>query len=1093
MMKQRKSLTLVGYFLICLLSMVLVACGSSDGGNNIPLPGSGLTPGDGNDNDTTTPPSNPTSPTAIPVDILASPGPIVAVRVGEVAKLNGTGSRTNVQDPLSFDWAFNHKPDGSNAELQNATTAEPSFTPDVAGTYTVQLLVSAAGVTAPRVVAFVEASVDPGRLTGPYNHMNLSSSCFNCHNGVSLNSAGQPIVPKTLDHVATSNLCQTCHTTFGFATPAFVDHQEVIGNCSECHNGIFAIGKSQYHVETDAECDDCHNTTAFLELLPDGSYDHSDISRACLGCHNGITATGKHVDHIDTASDCGYCHTTTSFLPALFDHSGIENNCVSCHNGNDAVGQTDNHPATNNADCVICHDTRSFNLGGVFDHSVLDIAPLTCETCHNDVNAIGKTQVPNHPVTTAECGACHNTVNFADYFVDHTSDAVTTVRCDSCHDGSNANIVSMPANHMPTQPTTDCIDCHTAGGTFTTGTYDHAGETSNCVSCHDNVISTGKPVNHIPTDQDCVLCHNVTDTDFAQAVFDHNTVVGDCAACHNNEISIGKPASHLPTTQDCSVCHLSTDTFVGAQFNHVGITDNCASCHDGNIAMGKKVNHIPTRDDCSVCHNDTNTGGFANTIFLATVHPDISGGCEGCHNSRLLPLSSKGTGHLPTNQDCHSCHDNTAFVPTIFNHTGITNNCVSCHDGSFEAINARGKTPSPPHPVTNQDCGVCHNTTNFADAFVDHDSPEVQNARCDSCHIEGSLAATGKDDKLARTGVAHLPTNEDCRVCHVPGTFATAVFDHQGIVDNCASCHNGTNATGLTPDHVSILDSRGNTRDCSECHNTTAFAGARFDHSGIVNNCASCHDSATALGKPFNHVPTSADCSQCHQTTGFLPAIFDHQGIVDNCASCHDGTYATGKSNSHVPTSQDCGVCHNTRSFTGATFDHSTVSANTRCDSCHDGSTSIGKDSAVPPHLPTTLDCRNCHTTATFVGGTWDHTGVTGNCASCHNGDDATGKSGNHFVTTQDCNTCHSTNGWAPINYRHAANTDYPGDHNANLTCTRCHRQNNESITYSWPQYSGTCAACHAGDYDAGEHRGTLAQNADCGRSGCHRVSARSW
>jgi hypothetical protein len=1088
MMKQRSSRAAAGYLLICILAIFLAACSNSEPGNVPPLPGLELTPGDDNNNDTTPSPSpsDPSPITVVPVNIVASAGPIVAVRVGEVAVLDGSSSTVNVNgESLSFDWSFTHKPDGSNVELQNADTERASFTPDVAGSYMIQLLVSAAGVTAPRVVTLMEASVS-GRYTGPYIHIGLSPNCVNCHNGVN-----PTIAPKTLDHLGTSNVCQACHTMFGFAIPTFVDHQEVSGNCSDCHNGVLAIGKSQYHVETDAECDDCHNTLAFLELLPDGGYDHSGISRACVGCHNGITATGKNEGHIDTASDCGYCHATTSFLPALFDHSGIENNCVSCHNGTDAVGQTQDHPATNNADCVVCHNTRSFNLGGVFDHSVLDVAPLTCETCHNDVNARGKTQVQNHVVTTADCGNCHNTESFVGAFVDHTSSEVTSARCDSCHDGLRA--LGMNNNHMPIQQTNDCIDCHTAGGTFTTGTFDHAGVTNNCVTCHDNVISNGKPVNHIPTQEDCVACHNTTDSDFAQAVFNHTDIVGNCASCHNNEISIGKPASHLPTTQDCAICHLSTDAFIPATFSHAGITDNCASCHDGRIALGKKVNHIPTREDCSVCHIDTNTGGFANSTFLDTVHLTISGGCEGCHNSQLLPLSSKGTGHLPTTQDCHFCHENSAFVPSIFNHTGITGGCESCHNGNFTTSNGdvRGKTPT--HPVTNQDCGVCHNTSNFADAYVDHDSPEVQNARCDSCHIDGSLAATGKDDKLARTGVAHLPTNEDCRVCHVPGTFATAVFDHQGIVDNCASCHNGTNATGLTPDHVSILDLRGNTRDCSDCHNTTAFAGARFDHTGIVNNCASCHDGATAPGKPFTHIPTNADCSQCHLTTGFLPTTFDHQGIVNNCASCHDGTYATGKSATHVPTSQDCGVCHNTRSFTGATFDHSTVSVNTRCDSCHDGSTAPGKDSADPPHLPTTLDCRNCHTTATFVGGTWDHTGVTGNCASCHNGNDATGKSGNHFVTTQDCNTCHATTGWAPINYRHAASTDYPGDHNANLTCIRCHRQNNESITYAWPQYGGTCAACHAGDYDAGEHRGTLAQNADCGRSGCHRVSARSW
>ena len=83
------------------------------------------------------------------------------------------------------------------------------------------------------------------------------------------------------------------------------------------------------------------------------------------------------------------------------------------------------------------------------------------------------------------------------------------------------------------------------------------------------------------------------------------------------------------------------------------------------------------------------------------------------------------------------------------------------------------------------------------------------------------------------------------------------------------------------------------------------------------------------------------------------------------------------------------------------------------------------------------------------------------------------------------------------MNYNHANNGDYPGDHRANLACTRCHTQNDEDMinsgSYRWPQYAGTCASCHAGDFDAGEHRGGLSQNLNCGNSGCHRVNDRGW
>jgi hypothetical protein len=491
------------------------------------------------------------------------------------------------------------------------------------------------------------------------------------------------------------------------------------------------------------------------------------------------------------------------------------------------------------------------------------------------------------------------------------------------------------------------------------------------------------------------------------------------------------------------------------------------------------------------------------TTFLAPggEHQKFNSGCEGCHISRFIanPFALKAPGHLPTDQDCDVCHTNVTFRPSIFNHSGISDNCASCHDGNVNHVSAgaRGATNTALHRSTTQDCGVCHNTANFADAFVDHSGPEVVGKRCDTCHDGGAGGAIGKD-------AGHVVTNEDCSVCHEPGTFATAVFNHTGIVDNCASCHDGVTATGkdakTNPAHIPT------SQDCSVCHIPTAFADARFDHQGIVDNCASCHDGETARGKmpPPDHVPTNGDCSNCHQTTGFIPATFDHAGIVDNCSSCHDGAFATGKSGSHIPTSQDCGICHTTRlplSFSGAVFDHIGIQNN--CVSCHDGSTAIGKSAKTnPAHLDTNLDCNSCHTTATFTGGSWVHDGSTaGNCDQCHtSGGGATSKPNGHLSTNEQCDVCHSTNGWAPTDFRHSSQGNYPGDHRRDPGCNGCHRgsigagQTNDNYPDQL-RYAPFCAGCHAGDFRReGDHNGgsngTVEQNKNCGASGCHRVNS---
>jgi len=1030
------------------------------------------------------------APTSVPdevLEVLARTGPIVAVHVGDTVILDGSRSFTSSAEPMSFDWSLSSKPEFSDAVLQDAALANPSFVADAEGTYVAQLVVSAEGVSSQRSVMLVVATVPPAQ--GVF-HVGLSANCVNCHSDEFVE-----IPSKSFDHGATSNICATCHTptVLGFAFVHSVDHLEVFGNCSGCHNGIVAIGKSEFHVATAVECDDCHNTTHFLELQPDGSFDHSGIARSCTGCHNGTVAKGKTPTppHPDTSSECGACHTTESFAGAYPDHTGPEvvgNRCDSCH-GITATGQTTGHPVTF-VDCGTCHSTATFSLGGVFSHRVVDPTVQPCESCHNDnnsINAPGKSSaVPAHPVTIEDCGMCHNTDSFADAFVDHTG---IVDDCASCH-GVTAGGKSV--NHMPTLE--DCSVCHSPG-TFTTGIYDHAGVFDNCESCHNNVISIGKLIDHLPTTADCSVCHDTID--FAGATFDHVGIdINNCGSCHDAGISIGKPANHVPTTLDCSSCHDVNNftSFGGITFSHLGIDpNNCASCHGTGIATPKRVNHIPAEDDCSACHDSTVV--FASTTFLATLHQDIAHGCEGCHVPRFFPTNPnvfKAEDHLPTDQDCFNCHTTAAFSPSIFGHVGISGGCASCHDGSAShvALGAIGKTATPVHQNTSGDCSVCHNTIDFAAAFVDHTGPAVVGNRCDSCH--NGIDATGKDAKPN-----HVATTEDCGVCHVPGgTFTPAVFNHDGIVENCASCHNGTDATGkdakTNPDHIPTND------DCSVCHTPASFAGARFDHQGIVNNCASCHDGNTATGKANNHVPTSGDCSDCHVTTGFLPAAFDHAGIVDNCASCHDAGFATGKPTGHLATGQDCGVCHTIGTFIPATFDHTGIVDN--CASCH-GVTATGMS---PDHIPTNQDCSACHTTATFVGGTWDHQGVTGGCSTCHDGTTATGSApqgrNDHFVTVAECNACHSTQGWAPIAYTHPNNSDYPGDHGANLSCRSCHEDNDENISYPSMQYAPFCAACHEGDFRReGDHNGgengTVEQNKDCsgGGRGCHRVSDRDF
>jgi hypothetical protein len=78
-----------------------------------------------------------------------------------------------------------------------------------------------------------------------------------------------------------------------------------------------------------------------------------------------------------------------------------------------------------------------------------------------------------------------------------------------------------------------CSQCHVTGGTLAT---------------------TAKPLQHVPTVQECDQCHD--QYSWSGAYFVHGpTTTGRCTSCHNGASAPGKPSNHIPTTLQCETCH----------------------------------------------------------------------------------------------------------------------------------------------------------------------------------------------------------------------------------------------------------------------------------------------------------------------------------------------------------------------------------------------------------------------------------------------------------------------------------------------------------------------------------------------------------
>ena len=73
---------------------------------------------------------------------VADAGPDQAGHTGTVVQLTGSGSLDVDNNPLTYFWSFTAKPQSSAVTLSNDSVGNPTFTPDLAGTYVVQLIVN---------------------------------------------------------------------------------------------------------------------------------------------------------------------------------------------------------------------------------------------------------------------------------------------------------------------------------------------------------------------------------------------------------------------------------------------------------------------------------------------------------------------------------------------------------------------------------------------------------------------------------------------------------------------------------------------------------------------------------------------------------------------------------------------------------------------------------------------------------------------------------------------------------------------------------------------------------------------------------------
>ena len=925
-------------------------------------------------------------------------------------------------------------------------------------------------------------------------------TCTTCHTNPETDEHHQSVN----GYIYSDNACLACHPSGdvqnGFnhdqtAFPLTGAHQAV--NCLECHSSGFK--------GTPTDCQSCH--TKDYQSSQEPSHSKLNLSTNCIECHT--TAPGwapakfdihdqyyvLEGAHRNIAQDCKKCH--------LQSFSGTANTCTGCHKSDyDQTKDPDHRAAQFPEDCASCHNQTAW-VPATFNHdgsyfpiysgkhkgvwtqciechkNQQNYQQFTCIGCHTNPETDQKhTTVNGYLYQDNACFACHPTGD-ADFKFDH-----------------NATAFPLTGAHQAV----NCLECHSSG---------FKGTSSLCQDCHTKDFESSQDPNHLQLglSKDCSGCHT-TNPGWAPAKFDihdavypltgaHSSIRNDCNKCHQN--------GYNNTPNQCVGCH--NQDYAKAQeppHSSIGISTDCASCHSTNPGWAPakfdihdqyyvlKGAHKQIAMDCKKCHQN----GFTNT-------PNT---CVGCHKTEYDQTTNPNHKTAQFPEDCASCHNESAWMPTQFDHDGmffpvfsgkhkgVWTQCIECHTN--------------PTNFSQFSCLACHNNPETDEQHKTIGGYVYDNNACFACHPTGD--ADFKFDHNATafplTG-AHMTAN--CLECHQSG--------YKGTSSLCQDCHNKDFEASRDPNHVQL----GIGKECSLCHTTNpGWSPSKFDnhdalypltgaHSLIKNDCNKCHqtgynntpntcvgchltDHETSQNPPHKNLGISTDCASCHTTApGWTPAKFDvhddyyvlqgaHKTIANDCIQCHNGNYTN--------TPNTCVGCHQGDYNNTTNPNHQAAQFPTDCTPCHGQNrwspSTFNHDGLYFPiysgtHKPHWSQCMDCHLNPS------DFKQFT--CISCHKNPETDQQHpgiGGYVYQDFACLGCHPT-GEKNMAFDHNQSAFPLTGAHIQTDCKSCHKNGFQNTPTD-------CFECHKSDFDQSndpDHKALSFSN-DCAQ--CH-TTAPGW
>jgi hypothetical protein len=456
-----------------------------------------------------------------------------------------------------------------------------------------------------------------------------SSQCAQCHGATTALTWYNNFTPKDAvlspSHIPFlgGTSCGSCHSSTTYAVGGFgpmnmtqATHAFVATNCITCHEKGVSLymgaanpalqGRPADHTSGQMvapnDCGICHTTANWNSTALPAGHMPNPGNQACAVCHtaapaNYATLAANAVLHTGITSGCITCHGAANATPPVFYLN---------YTPKDAV-LSPVHIPTSSTPCESCHAISFTAFSGTTMSSakhtlMLTVTGGTCDQCHDlaTLKFYGVTNLTTRPSghhVGKDCNGCHGTNGWGG------GAAKKTVAAATAPARSTIGTVVTAAAALSTHAGATQAGASQTSGTNRMLSLSHAGVTSNCFSCHNGVLATGKGPTHIASNNTCENCH--TSIAWLPARFDHQGVTASCTSCHNGVVALGKPTLHVRTAQDCGACH-GTITWTAVTFSHVGLSAPCQSCHNGVTAVGKQVQHASTTLDCGSCHNTLN-------------------------------------------------------------------------------------------------------------------------------------------------------------------------------------------------------------------------------------------------------------------------------------------------------------------------------------------------------------------------------------------------------------------------------------------------------------------------------------------------------